>query len=145
MSTEHREKVQIISDGDFEQSRRVVEHSPSGRNVFISRLNQIIWLLASAIVALIGFRFALMLANANPTQGFANFVYVLTAPFVYPFQNILVNPTTNTGSVIEVTKLSQSSYTPSNDVLCRGPEAQRLAYAPVPFVLMDTLLPTGMT
>jgi uncharacterized protein YggT (Ycf19 family) len=105
MSTEHREKVQIISDGDFESSRRVVEHSPSGRNVFISRLNQVIWILASAIVALIGFRFALMLANANPTQGFANFVYVLTAPFVYPFQNILVNPTTNTGSVIEVTSL----------------------------------------
>ena len=105
MSTEHREKVQIISDGDFEQSRRVVEHSPSGRNVFISRLNQVLWILASTIVALIGFRFALMLANADPTQGFANFVYVLTAPLVYPFQGILANPVTNTGSVIEVTSL----------------------------------------
>lgn len=105
MSTEHREKVQIISDGDFEQRRRVVEHSPSGRNVFLSRLNQFIWLVAAVIVALIGFRFALMLANANPSQGFANFVYVLTGPLVYPFQGILANPTTNTGSVIEVTSL----------------------------------------
>jgi uncharacterized protein YggT (Ycf19 family) len=105
MSTEHREKVQIISDGDFEQRRRVVEHSQSGRNVFISRLNQVIWILASAMVALIGFRFALMLANADPTQGFANFVYVLTAPLVYPFQGIFVNPVTSSGSVIEVTSL----------------------------------------
>lgn len=105
MATEHREKVQIINDGDFEQRRRVVEHSASGRNVFISRLNQVIWIIAAAIVAMIGFRFALMLANANPSQGFANFVYVVTAPLVYPFQGIFANPTTSTGSVIEVTSL----------------------------------------
>lgn len=105
MATEHRERVQIVQDGDYEQRRRVVEHSPSGRNVFISRLNQFIWLLAAAIIALIGIRFSLILANANPSNPFANLVYNLTAWLLYPFQGLLANPTTNTGAVIEVTSL----------------------------------------
>jgi len=105
MATEHREKVQIVSDGDFEQRRRVVEHSPSGRNVFISRLNQFIWLVAAVIAALIGFRFILMLANANPANPFANVIYNLTGWLVYPFQGLLQNPTTGNGTVIEITSL----------------------------------------
>jgi hypothetical protein len=106
MSTEHREKVQIIQDGDFEQRRRVVEHSPSGRNVFISRLNQFIWLIAGVITALLGFRFVLIMANANPSNPFANLVYNLTSWLVYPFQGLLANPTTSSGgSVFEITTL----------------------------------------
>lgn len=105
MATEHREKVQIIQDGDFEQRRRVVEHVPSGRTVFVSRLNQMIWLLTSAVVAVLGIRFLLILANANPTNGFANLIYNFTAVFVYPFRTLLANPTTGNGTVIEITTL----------------------------------------
>jgi YggT family protein len=105
MATEHREKVQIIQDGDFEQRRRVMEHSASGRTVFISRLNQFIWFLTAIVLALLGFRFMLILANANPTNGFANVIYNVTAWLVYPFQTLFANPTMGNGSVIEMTTL----------------------------------------
>ena len=105
MATEHREKVQIIQDGDFEQRRRVVEHVPSGRTVFLSRFNQFIALVTAVIMALLGFRFLLILANANPSNPFANIVYNITAFFVYPFQTLFANPTMGDGTVIEMTTL----------------------------------------
>jgi uncharacterized protein YggT (Ycf19 family) len=105
MASEHKEQIQIVRDGDYEQRRRVVEHSPSGRNVFVSRLNQFIWLLTTAITALIGFRFLLKLAAANPSNAFANFVYNLSSWLVYPFQTLLGNPTMDSGSVLEITSL----------------------------------------
>ena len=105
MATEHREKVQIIQDGDFEQKRRVMDHSASGRTVFISRLNQFIWFLTAIVLALLGFRFMLIIANANPANGFANVIYNITGWLVYPFQTLFANPTMGNGSVIEMTTL----------------------------------------
>ncbi|HVW22947.1 MAG TPA: hypothetical protein VHB51_00455 [Candidatus Saccharimonadales bacterium] len=44
-----------------------------------------IWWIAGVILVLLGFRFVLALLGANPSNGFANFIYTTSHPFVAPF------------------------------------------------------------
>lgn len=49
---------------------------------------RVIWMVAGVILVLLGFRFLLSLLGANTTNGFANFVYSASHPFVSPFFNL---------------------------------------------------------
>ncbi len=102
---ERKERVQIIKDDDYARRERVVEYKPDTRNVFLSRLNQLIWLVAAVISVLIIFRFGLMLIAANPGSGFVDFIYGVTNVFVAPFNNILAAPAIGNGGVIDVASL----------------------------------------
>lgn len=53
----------------------------SGQNV----LTNIIWLLFGILLILLALRFLFALLGANPSNGFANFVYSTSHPFVAPF------------------------------------------------------------
>lgn len=44
-----------------------------------------IWYIAGVILVLLGFRFILSLLGANQSNGFANFIYSVSHPFVSPF------------------------------------------------------------
>jgi len=46
---------------------------------------RIIWYIAGVILVLLAFRFVLTLLGANPANGFANFIYSVSHPFVAPF------------------------------------------------------------
>jgi hypothetical protein len=46
---------------------------------------RIIWFIASVILTLLAFRFVLSLLGANPSNGFASFIYDTSHPFVSPF------------------------------------------------------------
>lgn len=46
---------------------------------------RIVWFVAGVIIALLAFRFVLALLGANPSNGFANFIYDASHPFVAPF------------------------------------------------------------
>ena len=46
---------------------------------------RIIWYIAGVLLALLAFRFVLALLGANPNNGFANFIYSVSHPFVAPF------------------------------------------------------------
>lgn len=46
---------------------------------------RIVWLVAGIILALLAVRFILALFGANPGNGFANFIYTTSHPFVTPF------------------------------------------------------------
>lgn len=59
----------------------VVVESNRGVNV----LTRIIWLIAGIILLLLAFRFVLSLLGANTTNGFAQFIYNTSHPFVAPF------------------------------------------------------------
>jgi uncharacterized protein YggT (Ycf19 family) len=102
---ERKERVQIIKDDDYARRERVVEYKPDTRNVFLSRLNQLIWLFAALISVLIIFRFGLMLIAANPGSGFVDFIYGVTNIFVAPFNSILAAPAMGNGGVIDVASL----------------------------------------
>jgi len=46
---------------------------------------RVIWWVAGVILALLAVRFILALLGANPGNGFANFIYTTSHPFVAPF------------------------------------------------------------
>jgi len=47
--------------------------------------SRIVWYIAGILLALLAFRFVLALLGANPGNGFANFIYAASHPFVAPF------------------------------------------------------------
>lgn len=46
---------------------------------------RVVWFIAGILLVLLGFRFLLSLLGANTTNGFANFIYSASHPFVAPF------------------------------------------------------------
>jgi hypothetical protein len=48
-------------------------------------LARIIWFITGVILILLAFRFIFALLGANPSNGFANFIYSTSHPFVTPF------------------------------------------------------------
>lgn len=79
------EKTTQVRDGSVEQ-----EHNA---NV----ADRIIWLIAGIITILLSFRFVLALLGANPNNGFVDFIYSLSQPFVAPFFGIFSYDSTYTG------------------------------------------------
>jgi uncharacterized protein YggT (Ycf19 family) len=54
-------------------------------NYGINIVSRIIWFVAGVILLLLAFRFVLSLLGANTTNGFAQFIYNTSHPFVAPF------------------------------------------------------------
>ena len=46
---------------------------------------RVIWFIAGVLLTLLAFRFVLSLLGANESNGFANFIYTVSHPFVAPF------------------------------------------------------------
>lgn len=46
---------------------------------------RLVWYIAGILLVLLGFRFVLVLFGANAYNGFANFIYNTSHPFVSPF------------------------------------------------------------
>lgn len=55
----------------------------------VSKVNQVIWYVAGVIITLHAIRVVLALLGANLENGFANFMYAITDPFVAPFRGLL--------------------------------------------------------
>jgi cation transport ATPase len=47
--------------------------------------SRLVWFIAGILLVLLGFRFLLSLLGANTTNGFADFIYNTSHPFVSPF------------------------------------------------------------
>lgn len=78
--------TKVTAPADTEQTtqrevREVSEVSPSGSTI----AERIIWYVAGVLLVLLAFRFVLALLGANPNNGFANFIYTASHPFVAPF------------------------------------------------------------
>lgn len=102
MSVERKERVDVARGDDYEVRERVVEVAPTTRSVLVSRISQLVWLMAAALVA---FRFVLLLIGASSASGFASFVYGVTNPFVAPFAGILTLPPLAEGAYVDVASL----------------------------------------
>lgn len=63
---------------------REVDQTVSGRSLAA----QVIYLLLTAVIALLSLRFILSLFGANKTSDFANFIYDVSNPLVRPFYGI---------------------------------------------------------
>lgn len=86
---------QVVDDAGGRTTTRAV--STNSRDAGISKVAQIIWFIVSVLVILLILRFILSLMGANPTNGFANFIYSLSNPFVAPFRGLLRSGTVQLG------------------------------------------------
>ena len=78
----------------------VVSSSPGAGNMVRGWIRVLAALLGVALVAVeaaIGFRLAFLLGNANPANGFVDFIYDVTDPLVEPFQGIIANEAVDGG------------------------------------------------
>jgi uncharacterized protein YggT (Ycf19 family) len=72
-----------------------VVHSPAGgwnlARGWVQSLGGVIMAALAVVEALLAFRLGLLLAEANPTSGFVNFIYNISRPLAAPFQGIVAN------------------------------------------------------
>jgi YggT family protein len=73
----------------------------ANKRVAAYRVVQLVYLIFGLIEGLIAIRFVLKALGANPSAGFAQFIYGITAPLVAPFYGLFGNPAAQ-GSVLEV-------------------------------------------
>jgi len=104
MSPDRHEKVVVRQEGDRVKEKRIVEDPDLENRQMVSKVAQLVWLFFGILEALIGFRIMLKLIAANPNSWFTSFVYQLTTMFLWPFQNIVTNPSFQ-NSVIEITSM----------------------------------------
>ncbi len=71
----------------------------------IARTVNIVYFLAGVLELLLATRVVLHLIGANADNGFANFIYGLSGPFVALFASLLKNPTLSATAVLEVTTI----------------------------------------
>jgi uncharacterized protein YggT (Ycf19 family) len=73
----------------------------ASRRLAAYRVTQLVYWVFGLIEGLILIRFVLKALGANPSAGFAQFIYGITAPLVAPFYGLFGNPAAQ-GSVLEL-------------------------------------------
>jgi uncharacterized protein YggT (Ycf19 family) len=82
-----------------------VAYEPSeGRRLAAYRLTQVVNQVFGLIEGLIAIRLLLKVLGANPSTGFAQFIYGITTPLVEPFLGLFNNPTYQNG-VLELSSI----------------------------------------
>ena len=84
-----------------EQQRAI---NAANQNSAIARIVNIVYFLFGLLELLLTLRVVLHMFAANPNNGFAAFVYILTAPFVFLFGSLFANPPLGSG-VFELTTI----------------------------------------
>jgi hypothetical protein len=98
-TTEYRTVERPVSGVDRVES---VAYDPfANRRLAAQRTVQLVYWVFGLIEGLILIRFILKALGANPSAGFAQFIYGITAPLVAPFYGLFGNPSAQ-GSVLEV-------------------------------------------
>lgn len=105
MSSEIKEQVRVDDVGGYKRGQRVVEINPPVAQVLVSRIIQIAWLLVGVVDLIITARFILLLLNANPANGFVDFIYDLSGGMVSPFNGIIASHVFDNGAVFDVPSL----------------------------------------
>ena len=67
------------------QKTTTVQASPRRSQNRSNVVVRVIWYIAGLLLVLLAFRFVLALLGANLDNGFANFIFKTTTPFVSPF------------------------------------------------------------
>lgn len=99
-----RKRVVVHQSGDHVHEEHVVQNVNLEYREALYKVSQFVWLLFGGLEALIGLRVLLLLIGANPASWFTAFVYQLSGIFLWPFQNIVVNPAFQ-NHVFEITAL----------------------------------------
>lgn len=86
---ERVEQVKEVSpDGRTVRNTEVIDRPDATRAENQTIAARIVWYIAGVLLTLLAFRFVLALLGANQANGFANFIYSASHPFVAPFFNL---------------------------------------------------------
>src|SRR5574338_791268 len=99
-----RKRVVVQQSGDYVHEEHVVQNVNLEYREALYKVSQFIWLLFGALEALIGIRVILLLIGANPASIFVMLVYQLSDLFLWPFRNIVANPSF-ANHVLEITSI----------------------------------------
>jgi uncharacterized membrane protein len=89
---DRRKKVVVQQHGDHTHEEHVVQDINLEYRESVYKVVQFVWLLFGALEGLIAIRMVLKLIGAIPGSWFAAMVYQLSDLFLWPFQNLTVNP-----------------------------------------------------
>lgn len=76
----------------------------SDRQIILRKTTRFIWWATGIVEGLIGLRILLRMMAANPGNPFADFVYAITNLFLWPFQTLVANPSSD-GVVLEISSV----------------------------------------
>jgi len=74
------------------------------RQIILRKTTRFIWWATGIVEGLIGLRIVLRMMAANPGNPFASFVYAITNLFLWPFQTLVANPSSD-GIVLEISSV----------------------------------------
>ena len=78
--------------GDTVQKTTETSNSQDNAEHRTNVISRVVWYLAGMLLVVLGLRFVLTLLGANTTNGFANFIYSTSHPFVTPFFSLFNYP-----------------------------------------------------
>jgi hypothetical protein len=88
---ENVKETEVSQEGDTQVVReRVSSDSDQDKR---SMVENAVWLILGVLEVLLVFRLGLKLLGANPSSGFANFLYTSTNGLTAPFRGIFSTPT----------------------------------------------------
>jgi uncharacterized protein YggT (Ycf19 family) len=102
-----------VHDEAVAREDEVVSSAPGPWDLARGWIRVLAALLGVALVAVetaLGFRLAFLLANANPTNGFVDFIYDVTDPLVEPFQGIIANEAVDGGILEPASVIAMAVY-----------------------------------
>lgn len=101
---DRRKKVVVQQHGEHVHEEHVVEDINLEYRESVYKVVQFVWLLFGGLEGLLAIRMALKLIGANPNSWFTVLVYQLSDLFLWPFQNITLNPSFES-FVLEITTI----------------------------------------
>jgi YggT family protein len=104
VSVDRREETVVTQQPGYAASEQVTRDVAAERRLRLALVTQISWAILSLLEILLGLRFLLKLIAANPTSGFAVFIYGITKQFIAPLALLVGTPTFG-GMILEVTTL----------------------------------------
>jgi len=86
------------------QDRKFRDRQLTQRQIVLRKVTNFIWWSTGIVEGLIGLRVVLRMMAANPGNPFASFIYTLSNVFLWPFQTLVNNPSSE-GVVLEVSSV----------------------------------------
>ncbi len=101
---DRREETVITQQPGYEETEQVVRDVAAERWLSFVQAQRTVWTILTVMEVFMGLRFFLKWIAANPSSGFAAFLYWLTDLILWPFAGLVGNPV-NGDSIFELTTL----------------------------------------
>jgi YggT family protein len=104
IAVDRREETVTTQQPGYAATEQVTRDVAAEHRLRLFQINRIFYTILGVLEILLGIRFALHLIAANPSSGFAAFIYGITGVFVAPFNGLIGTPVSG-GTTLEVTTL----------------------------------------